>query len=191
MDITTWMLENQILLAWIIVSSAIAYVIIYFVWDYIKRKKWKVLGYVRVIDLNINKIWLSKLYYDNKNDSYYLKRRFRKILIPKPNSDTVILYQKNVKDLDLSTLDTKDISIDYEKLIKRRMMSGFQGVFFTHFLLYGIIIGIAVGIFAGIVIAPFIFQHYPIFPQPPINTTTTTTTKPPITITKIIEWWIK
>jgi len=188
MDISEWILANQILLVWIIVSSAIAYVIIYFVWDYLKRKKWKVLGYVRVIDLNINKIWLSKLYYDNKNDSYYLKRRFKKILIPKPNSDTVLLYQKDVKDFDVMLMDVKDINIDYEKLIKTKIMSEIQGIFFTKFLLYGIIIGIAVGIFAGIVIAPFI-QHY--YPTPIPTPIQNTTTKPPITITKILLGVIK
>jgi hypothetical protein len=170
----------QIILAWSIVISAVLVILIHAWYDNYKRRRWKALGYIRVIDLNNSKLWLSRLYYSDKDNSYYVRKNIfsKKILIPKPNTDTVILFQKDVKEFDPLLFNVKDVTVDYEKLIKVKLMSELQGIFFTRFMLYGIIIGIAIGIFAGMVIAPFIMSHYPIFSQQP------TTTTSPITITR-------
>jgi hypothetical protein len=169
----------QIILAWSIVIGAVVLILIHAWYDNLKRKKWKALGYIRVIDLNNSKLWLSRLYYSDKDNSYYIRKNIfaKKILIPKPNADTIILYQKDVKEFDPLLFNVKDVTVDYEKLIKVKLMSELQGIFFTRFMLYGIIIGIAIGIFAGITLAPFIIHNYPIFPQQP-------TTTSPITITR-------
>jgi hypothetical protein len=171
----------QIILAWSIVISAIVIIILLRLYDNYKRRRWKALGYIRVIDLNNSKLWLSRLYYSDKDNTYYVRKNIfaKKILIPKPNADTIVLFQKDVKEFDPLLMTTKDITVDYEKLIKLKLMSALQGVFFTKFMYIGIIIGIAIGIFAGMVIAPFIMSHYPIFPQQQPTTTTS-----PITITR-------
>jgi hypothetical protein len=175
-------INNQILLAIVIVVFSLGFVVLLFVFDYMNKLN-KMQKGVRVIDLDSS---VMKYVIPKYDKGVYVVKYYvgffnsKKFLLDEiSGKDYVVrnneIYLANFNPKQQLELKTPDIA----KIISKSIAMDLLGVSpFTSFSIIMLIMGILIGFIIGNVIP---LSH---FVPTPIHNATTTTTNPPITVSK-------